>query len=523
MPEFRSENQFPSVHGQAAQNWINRAVIIALTAIALAPFVLAVSYIIPASVVGIFGSASRYFLSDEPSEGHNQKDRSSGDPLDWVEKGPLAHLGATVAGRTSDRTLIFKLMPAMVILVSTVLALLLWGMSSPTTANLLAQLGARPAGSDGMERDAARSLEKLSLKAGLSPPKLYIIQCSFPTTFSDSKDIRNAVVAVTSGALELLDAQELETLLAHELFHIINRDSQLTDILAPLAVVTEYPFRLFRGKMSPDLYNQRSVRQKLALLELALSPLGLYVFFIAPILNHFISAVVLRDREFKADANAASLTANPPGLASALAKIGGVDTVLEKTTVSNLPAHTSLTIRIEHLMSLYSTSEFKGVEAAIARGKRYAQDRPGMGEDKPGLVPSSSLNQGHLMGRVYRLVSHVSEPVFDKVGPGALLMTQVKPGALLVAFDTPGKMRQVNTAEEVFGYMSRDVKLQAVNGVLPQEVYDPKARAAAEEALRRQGEQPTADLTRQHVWIALGFGTAVFAGTTIILIVFAGH
>jgi hypothetical protein len=77
------------------------------------------------------------------------------------------------------------------------------------------------------------------------------------------------------------------------------------------------------------------------------------------------------------------------------------------------------------------------------------------------------------------------------------------------------------------------VTLEAVPGVLPQEIYDPRTRAAAEEVLARQSKvatpppvaapPPASGLTPQQLWIALGFGAAVFAGTTILLFVFVKH
>ncbi len=130
-------------------------------------------------------------------------------------------------------------------------------------------------------------------------------------------------------------------------------------------------------------------------------------------------------------------------------------------------------------------------------------------------------------------MSNEAVPLFDRVGPGSPVRTRVQPGALLVVFDTAGRMRQVNTADEVFGYISRDVKLKAVKGVLQQEVYELNAHGASEELLRGGGEfaqQETwaaalllGGLTNQQLRVALGFGAAVFASTTVLLFVFAGH
>lgn len=68
------------------------------------------------------------------------------------------------------------------------------------------------------------------------------------------------------------------------------------------------------------------------------------------------------------------------------------------------------------------------------------------------------------------------------------MKTRVQPGALLVVFDTPGRMRQVNTADGVCGYITRDVKLKAVKRVLPQEVYESSAHGTSDELLQRERE-----------------------------------
>jgi heat shock protein HtpX len=534
MAEVLSAKQVPTVSGRSAENWLSHALVVSLLALALAPFVLAVGYIASVTVVGMIGNGSRQ-ASTQVQDTAQSQDSGRGS-VDWLERGPIGSLTASAENRTSDQNLVLKLLPVTILLFAAGLGLLLWGLSASTTANLLARIGARPAASEGRERDAVRAIEKFALCAGVPTPKLYVIQCGFPTTFSSAADARNSMVAITSGALDLLQARELNALLAHEITHIASRDSRLDAILAALKVVTEYPFRMFRRQMSSAGPKKVSLRHKLALLEIALSPLGLYIFFVSPILNRMIAALVLQGREFSADINATLLTGNPEDLVYALAKIGGVTKVLGKSAVASMPAQADVSERIERVMSLYGVYSFNGLKDAIARGKRYAEERPGIGDDLLGIGGAhdhlSSIKQGNVMGRVYRVIANEHVSVFDKAGPGALLRLKVKPGAMIVAFDTPGIMRQVNTAEEVFGYISHDVRLEPVPGVLPQEIYDPKARAAAEEVLARQERQrtsrgasgkPAGNLTRQQVWIAVGFSAAVFLGTTIILFVFVGR
>jgi Zn-dependent protease with chaperone function len=517
-------NHPPLVCGRAVRNGVSHALIGAFLLVFLAPFVLVMSYIVTAGLyeIGNVGSIVAGFMRIERN--HNQDPRTA-LPL---YKSPGQTPEGAAGSHTFDRATIVRTMPVTVGLLSAGMVILLLGMSSATTVNLLARTGARAARAEGPGSEAARTLAMLSAKAGIDPSKLYIIHCSFPTSFSASTDGRQSVVAVTTGALDLLDAREMEALLAHEIAHLVNRDSRLEAILAALAALTEYPSRMFQRTLSDP--SAKGLTRNIALLEMALSPFGLYMFLVSPILNGLIRAMVLRSRDVTADAHAALLTGDPESLADALAKIGGVVTMMGKATVSSLPAHTSLSQRIQRLMTTFAAYDYKGIAYAITVGKQYAKERPGMGQDQPGL---SGPAEGQLTGRVYQLMASEAIAVFDRVGPGAAMRTRLQPGAVLVVFDTPGRMRQVNTADGIFGYISRDVALKAVKGVLPQEVYELSANGASEELLRMGGEftpQKTGaaaflryGLTDRQWRVALGFGAAVFASTTVLLFVFAGR
>jgi Zn-dependent protease with chaperone function len=519
-------NETP-LRARGSRGWIAHAPVFAMLVIAISPFVLALGYIVPATAVRFFNNWSHTLASKEEVP----------DPYREAQRPDATTIRKQFVERlTAQHELTLKLMPAAVVLIWVGLGLLLWGMSTNTTANLLAQMGARAAAPEGPERDMARTLEQLASRCGLPPPKLFFVQCTFPATFSTAIDHRNGMVAVTSGALELLDSRELDTLLAHEVTHLVNRDSRMDSILNSLAVITEYPLKKF-SKNSTDQYNDNpyrssGFRRKLAFVEMLLSPLGLYLLVVSPLMNRVIRAMVVRSSEFKADANAAMLTGNPEALAYALAKLAGAGKALGKSPTSRVPAQTALPQRIEHLMKIFDGCGFNGLQQAIEAGKRYVEERPGMGAEMPGLGSSrdhlASLNQGDVMGKVHRVVAGEAVPVFDTAESRSFVRTRLQPGALVVVFSTPGKMRQVNSAQEVFGYIAREVKLEAVPGVLPQEIYNPTSRAAVEERLARQGAPaaPVAEassLTRQQIWIAFGFGTAVFAGMTIFLLVFVGR
>jgi hypothetical protein len=109
------------------------------------------------------------------------------------------------------------------------------------------------------------------------------------------------------------------------------------------------------------------------------------------------------------------------------------------------------------------------------------------------------------------------------------VIARVNPGSLVVVFDDPGKMRQVNTADQTFGYMERAVKLAPVDHVIPAEVYDPKLRAAAEAALPalsatlvEANPAVAGGLTQGQLLAVLGLAAVVFAGMLMLLVAFGG-
>lgn len=159
-------------------------------------------------------------------------------------------------------------------------------------------------------------LENLSITAGLPMPKLYIIDDPAPNAFATGRNKENAVVAVTTGLIPLLNKSELEGVLAHELAHIGNRDMLIQTVVVVFAgiisIVADIAIRFsaFGGgdgeKKNP-----------------ALLIVGFLALILMPIAATIIRLAVSREREFLADATGALLTRYPEGLASALQKISG--------------------------------------------------------------------------------------------------------------------------------------------------------------------------------------------------------
>ncbi len=158
-------------------------------------------------------------------------------------------------------------------------------------------------------------VERLTQKAGLPMPRIYVIPTESPNAFATGRNPQHASVAVTQGILELLNDEELEGVLAHELGHVNNRDILISSIAATLAGAITYlgqmgRFAMIFGGLEGDRDNRRGG-------GLA----ALLMLILAPIAAMLIQLAVSRSREYHADETGAKLTGNPYALASALSKL----------------------------------------------------------------------------------------------------------------------------------------------------------------------------------------------------------
>ncbi|MCA9362579.1 M48 family metallopeptidase [Candidatus Kaiserbacteria bacterium] len=157
-------------------------------------------------------------------------------------------------------------------------------------------------------------VENLSITAGLPMPKVYVVDDPAPNAFATGRDPKHAVVAATTGLLQILDRTELEGVMAHELSHVGNRDMLVMTVAVVLAGFIAILADFFsRGLM----YGGGNDRGKHPLF-LILAIVGI---ILAPVAAKLIQLAVSRKREYLADATGALLTRYPEGLASALEKI----------------------------------------------------------------------------------------------------------------------------------------------------------------------------------------------------------
>ena len=159
-----------------------------------------------------------------------------------------------------------------------------------------------------------RMVERLSSRANIPTPRIYIVPGSNANAFATGRDPENAAVAVTEGILNILPEEELEAVLAHELTHIINRDTLTQAVSATVAGAISFLAQM----LSYSLWFGGNSRDG----DRGANPLGmLLTVTLAPLAASVIQLAISRTREFSADAGAAKLTGNPRALARALQRL----------------------------------------------------------------------------------------------------------------------------------------------------------------------------------------------------------
>src|ERR1700682_521346 len=196
-------------------------------------------------------------------------------------------------------------------------------------------------------------MERLAAKASLPVPKLYVIPEPAPNAFATGRNPQHASVAVTQGLLELLNDDELEGVIAHELSHVRNYDILTSSIAATIAAAVTFlaqmgRFAMIFGGYGGDRDNDRRGGGLSGLLLLFLAP------FAALLLQLFLS----RTREYAADETGVRMVGQPYGLISALEKLGAYNKRIPTTAVS--PSTAALCIvkpffGSDFLGSLFST------------------------------------------------------------------------------------------------------------------------------------------------------------------------
>lgn len=182
----------------------------------------------------------------------------------------------------------------------------------------LISVNAKPA-SETQYRQYHHLIEGLAIASGLPKPKLYIMENPQINAFASGRDPQNAVVCVTTGALEKLSNQELEGVLAHEMSHIANYDIRFMTLTAVLvgmiAIISQIFIRsLWLGSMTRGRNNNNKGSAVFLII-------GVLLAILAPIITSLVQLAISRRREYVADSSAVKFMRTPTGLIGALKKI----------------------------------------------------------------------------------------------------------------------------------------------------------------------------------------------------------
>ena len=157
-----------------------------------------------------------------------------------------------------------------------------------------------------------RIVENLSITLGLPMPKVYVIQDAAPNAFATGRDPKHAIVAATTGLMDIMDDNELEAVMAHEMGHVQNYDIRVSMIafglVSAIAILSDIVLRML-------FFGDNRNTHPAALI------IGIVVIILAPIIATMIQLAISRQREYLADASGAMTTRDSESLARALEKL----------------------------------------------------------------------------------------------------------------------------------------------------------------------------------------------------------
>jgi heat shock protein HtpX len=225
---------------------------------------------------------------------------------------------------------------------------------------VLAAYGAQPIDEAAAPRVYA-IVRRLATRAGIPMPRVYLVPSETPNAFATGRNPQHAVVAVTEGIMRILDEEELEGVLAHELSHVKNRDVLISTIAATLAGAITYLAHMaqwaamFGGRSRDD---EEGGSNPIAMILLAI---------LAPIAALLVQMAVSRSREFQADATGAQVAGRSWGLAKALEKLQMANQAMPMADATPATAHLFIVNPLsgQTLMRLFSTHP--PLEERIAR------------------------------------------------------------------------------------------------------------------------------------------------------------
>jgi heat shock protein HtpX len=194
-----------------------------------------------------------------------------------------------------------------------------------------------------------RIVENLAITIGITTPKIYIINDPAPNAFASGRDPQHAIVAATSGILDIMDDRELEAVMAHELGHVRNYDIRVNMIafglVSAIGILSDIALRMmfFGDRRNND--NQNPI----------VMVIGIVLIILAPIIAALIQLAISRQREYLADASGVMTTRDSEGLIDALEKLKQYGRPLQRQNTASAHLFFSNPLREGGFSKLFST------------------------------------------------------------------------------------------------------------------------------------------------------------------------
>lgn len=210
-----------------------------------------------------------------------------------------------------------------------------------------------------------RIIENLAITTGIPTPKVYVIDDPAPNAFATGRDPEHALVAATTGLMEIMNDRELAAVMAHEMGHVKNYDIRVSMItfglVSAIGLLSDFALRMFfwGGNDDDDV-------------PPAFAIIGGLLIFLSPFIAMLIQMAISRQREFLADATGALTTRDSEGLASALEKIAKFSRPLKRQSTTAAHLFFANPLKSGSIAAMFSTHP--PLEMRIAR-LRENQDR----------------------------------------------------------------------------------------------------------------------------------------------------
>lgn len=208
-----------------------------------------------------------------------------------------------------------------------------------------------------------RIVENLSIATGMPMPKVYIIDDPAPNAFATGRDPKHAIVAATTGLMEIMDDNELEAVMAHELGHVQNYDIRVSMIAFGLVSAIGFLSDMILHMFFFSDSDNRNIPPYFYII-------GIVLIVLAPVMAAIIQMAISRQREYLADATGAMTTRHPEGLASALEKLRDFGQPMKNQSTSTAHLFFSNPLKKGFFSGLFSTHP--PLDERIARLRKNA-------------------------------------------------------------------------------------------------------------------------------------------------------